>query len=54
VLVSLAEGLADKEIAQKLGISYWTVTKHVQAILDKMEVSSRTAAGVRAIRERLV
>jgi DNA-binding NarL/FixJ family response regulator len=51
VLHHIARGLADKEIAEALGISAYTVNKHVAAILSKMEVTSRTAAGVRAVRD---
>ena len=51
-LVSL--GMADKQIAERLGISTFTVSKHVGAILQKMAALSRTEAGVRAVRESLV
>ncbi len=54
VLHHLSNGLADKEIAEALGISAYTVNKHVASILSKMRASSRTAAGVRAVREGLV
>lgn len=54
VLQRIAEGAADKQIAESLGISSYTVNKHVASILAKMHVSSRTAAGVRALREGLL
>lgn len=54
VLRHIAEGAADKQIAKALGISSYTVNKHVASILAKMHVSSRTAAGVRALREGLL
>lgn len=54
VLQRIAEGAADKQIAEALGISSYTVNKHVASILAKMHVSSRTAACVRALREGLV
>jgi len=54
VLGHVAEGLADKEIAQILGSSRFTVSKHVGAILRKMSAASRTQAAVRAIRAGLV
>lgn len=54
VLQRIAEGAADKQIAEALGISSYTVNKHVASILAKMHVSSRTAAGVRALREGLL
>ncbi len=54
VLHHVSRGLADKEIAEALGISAYTVNKHVASILSKMHVSSRTAAGVQAVREGLL
>ncbi|MEX2225233.1 MAG: PAS domain S-box protein [Dehalococcoidia bacterium] len=54
VLHHVAAGSADKEIAEALGISTFTVNKHVAAILSKMDAPSRTAAGVRAFREELL
>jgi two-component system NarL family response regulator len=54
VLHHVARGKADKEIAVTLGISPQTVNKHVAKILHKMGASSRTEAGVRAIRARIV
>jgi DNA-binding CsgD family transcriptional regulator len=44
VLIWVAQGKRDREIATILGISYRTVTNHVRAILAKMEVENRTAA----------
>ena len=54
VLHLIARGLADKEIAGELGISPFTVHKHVANILSKMNAASRTEAGVRAQREGLL
>jgi DNA-binding NarL/FixJ family response regulator len=54
VLHLLAGGKADKEIARQLGISPYTVNRHVSNILGKMGASSRTEAGVRAVRENLL
>jgi DNA-binding NarL/FixJ family response regulator len=54
VLQQLAEGQTDRRIAESLGISTYTVNKHVANILGKMAASSRTAAGVRAIREGIL
>ena len=51
-LVSL--GMPDKQIAELLGISTFTVSKHVGAILQKMGALSRTEAGVRAVRDAIV
>jgi len=54
VLHLVAAGKADKEIAQELGISVLTASKHVANILGKMDAASRTEAGVRAVREGLI
>jgi DNA-binding CsgD family transcriptional regulator/PAS domain-containing protein len=54
VLHLVARGAADKEIADQLGISTFTVNKHVANILGKMSACSRTEAGVRAHREGLI
>jgi excisionase family DNA binding protein len=50
VLRLLAAGASDKEIADTLFITRRTASKHVSAILAKLEVDSRTAAVASAIR----
>ena len=54
VLRLLVEGLSDKEIALALGISRRTASKHVETILSKFDVSSRTAAVTYATRHDLL
>jgi DNA-binding NarL/FixJ family response regulator len=54
VLQLLAEGQSNKEIARRLGISDHTVKFHVNAILGKLDVQSRTEAVVRATRLGLI
>jgi PAS domain S-box-containing protein len=54
VLHLVADGSADKQIAEALGISIYTANKHVGNILGKMNAASRTEAGVRALREGLL
>ncbi|HBW48557.1 MAG TPA: DNA-binding response regulator, partial [Herpetosiphon sp.] len=44
VLQLLAEGLTNRQIAQRLIISEHTVKFHVSALLGKLDVSSRTEA----------
>lgn len=44
VLMMLSEGLLNKQIAYKLGVSEATVKAHVSAILQKLGVDSRTQA----------
>jgi DNA-binding CsgD family transcriptional regulator/tetratricopeptide (TPR) repeat protein len=50
VLALLADGLADREISERLFISERTVHHHVSAVLSKIGVSSRTAAAREATR----
>lgn len=47
VLNLMAKGHVDKEIAETLGISVWTVHGHVKNIFDKFGVHSRTEAVVK-------
>ena len=53
VLRLLAEGLSDREIAAALSISERTTGNHVLHILQKLDVDSRTAAAVFAVRHNL-
>jgi DNA-binding NarL/FixJ family response regulator len=54
VLIYVARGKANKEIARELGITEKTVKSHVSAILAKLGLSSRTQAALHAIRTGLV
>ncbi len=54
VLQQLSLGLANKEIAANMHISDHTVKFHVNAILSKLGVTSRTEAVVQAARRGLV
>lgn len=38
----IADGLSNREIADALFISYWTVKTHVRSILDKVDARDRT------------
>ena len=50
VLMMLREGLLNKQIAWKLGVSEATIKAHVSAILQKLKVESRTQAVIAASR----
>ena len=50
VLGLIAEGLPNKRVAQRLGISEHTVKYHINAILSKLGAESRTEAVTRAAR----
>jgi len=54
VLQLVAAGLSNKEIAAELVISQHTVARHVQNILTKLRVTSRTAAAAFAFEHDLV
>lgn len=54
VLALLVDGLSNKKIAEKLFISPDTVKTHIRHIMEKLAASDRTAAAVKAIRNKLV
>ncbi|GAA2352987.1 response regulator transcription factor [Saccharopolyspora halophila] len=54
ILVLVAQGLCNREIAEHLVISERTARTHVSNLLGKLQLSSRTQAALLAIREGLV
>ena len=54
ILRLIGEGYSNPEIATRLFISHKTVRNHVTNILAKLEVESRTAAAVYALRQGLL
>lgn len=54
VLLSLADGLHDHEIADRLGISTSSVRKHVANAQERLEAKTRTQAVARAARAGLL
>jgi DNA-binding NarL/FixJ family response regulator len=50
----LVEGLSNTEIAERLIIGRETVKTHVSHIMDKLAVSDRIQAAVKALRHGLV
>ncbi len=50
VLTRVAQGLTNKAVAHQLGISEYTVKFHLNAIMTKLNVASRTEAVVQATR----
>ena len=54
VLAMLAEGVANKTIAWKLGISEHTVKFHVASIMAKLNAGTRTEAVTQGIRRGLI
>ena len=53
VLGLLAEGLTNRQIAERLVVSEHTVHRHVTNILRKLDLPSRTAAAAQAVRAGL-
>ena len=54
VLVLVAEGRSNKDIARHLLISERTARSHVSHLLTKMGLTSRTQAALLAVKEGLV
>jgi DNA-binding NarL/FixJ family response regulator len=54
VLALIARGMPNKAIALQLSLSEKTVKAHVSAILRKLDVTDRTQAALKAVREHLV
>jgi len=54
VLRMLSEGLANKEIAWRMGISEHTVKFHVGSLFTKLNASSRTEAVTLGVRQGLI
>ncbi|MFN8661542.1 MAG: LuxR C-terminal-related transcriptional regulator [Thermomicrobiales bacterium] len=50
----LVEGHSDRQIGERLYISHRTVMRHVESILGKLQVESRTAAATLAVRQGIV
>ncbi len=54
ILMLIAHGYSNKEIAEKLFISEKTVKNHITGIFDKIHVKDRTQAALYAIKNNLV
>ena len=54
VLKYLSEGLSYKMVADKLGISYYTVNAHIKKIYEKLHVHSLTEAVSFALKNKIV
>jgi two-component system, NarL family, response regulator LiaR len=54
VLQLIVDGLSNQEIADRLILSAETIKTHIRHIMEKLAVSDRTQAAVKALRERLL
>ena len=54
VLTYLSKGFTIKEIANLMGIKWFTVNDHIKSIYKKLNVSSRAEAAVLASKQGLV
>jgi DNA-binding NarL/FixJ family response regulator len=54
ILSLIAQGLCNKDIADKLFLSLHTVKNHVRNIIQKLAVEDRTQAAVLALKENLI
>jgi DNA-binding NarL/FixJ family response regulator len=54
ILAMLADGLANREIASRLGVSDHTVKYHISSILDKLGAATRTEAVTLGLRLGLI
>ena len=54
VLVFAGQGLLDKQISDRMGITESTVRNHWQHIFSQLSVSNRTEAVTKALRQGLI
>ncbi len=54
VLFYLTQGLTNDEISNKLHISVHTVKAHLESIYDKLAVSNRVQAAIKAVKLELI
>jgi DNA-binding NarL/FixJ family response regulator len=54
VLTLLIDGLSNREMADKLGVSVETIKTHMRHVMEKLAVSDRTQAAIKALRFGLI
>lgn len=54
VLQCIAGGMRNKEIAEQLGVSEFTVNSHVKRLMEKLNVSDRTLAVTTALKRGII
>lgn len=53
VLLLIAKGLNNKQIARELGLSVYTAKNHVSRLFDRIDVTSRLQAAIWYMHERV-
>lgn len=54
ILIYASQGLMDKQIGERLGVTESTVRAHWARIFEQLRVANRTEAVTRALRQRLI
>ena len=54
ILTLISKGMNNKDIANKLVISLYTVKNHVKSIIQKLAVEDRTQAAILALTEKII
>ncbi|MBN9562653.1 MAG: response regulator transcription factor [Alphaproteobacteria bacterium] len=54
ILTAISEGLSNKHIARRLGISTHTVKFHLEAVFAKLDAGSRAEAVAKGLRRGLI
>ena len=54
VLSLVADGLSNKEVGERLHLAATTVRDHMQSVMRKLQVSTRTGAAVAGLRQGLL
>lgn len=54
ILLLIAQGASNAQIAEKLGLGIETVKSHIRRILHKLRVNDRTQAAVKAVKDGIV
>lgn len=54
ILLLVAQGASNTQIAEKLGLGLETIKSHIRRILHKLHVNDRTQAAVKAVKDGIV
>jgi DNA-binding NarL/FixJ family response regulator len=54
ILTLLIQGLTNREITEQLAVSYHTIDSHIRSIYTKLQVTNRSGAVAKALKEHLI